>query len=94
MAIALHYLFTKRSKDKADLFFHQISTGENIDIFDPAYLLRQRMIDNATSKAKLSRRYISALFIKAWNAYYSGGQLKTLRFRETGDAAETFPDIK
>lgn len=95
ISVAMHYLFSISSHEKmADRFFASLSTGENLDADSPIYLLRQRLIDNAMSKAKINRRYIAALFIKSWNAWASGLQVKSLRFRETGDAPEQFPMIK
>jgi hypothetical protein len=94
IVIALHYIVSIRAKDKADEFFTCVAKGENLGFSNPAYLLRQRLIDNATAKGKLTRRYMAALFIKAWNSWRTGGQIKFLRFRESGDSPETFPEIK
>lgn len=94
VSIAMHYIFSRVSQEKADEFFHMVATGEQLDIHDPAYLLRQRLIDNATAKGKLTRRYIAALFIKAWNSWRAGTKLKFLRFREAGESPEPFPAVK
>lgn len=34
-----------------------------------------------------------ALFIKAWNSHLAGDKMVSLRFRETGDNPENFPEI-
>lgn len=94
VTVALHYIFSLKNQEKADEFFHLVATGENLEIHNPAYLLRQRLIDNATAKGKLTRRYTSALFVKAWNSWRAGAKLKYLRFREVGDTAETFPIVR
>jgi hypothetical protein len=94
VTVALHYIFSRKAPEKADRFFQAVATGENLDMHNPAYVLRQRLIDNATSKAKLTRRYIAALFVKAWNVWLSGGKTKNLRFREFGDYPEQFPEVR
>ena len=94
VSVALHYIFSRSAPEKADEFFHAVATGESLEIHNPAYLLRQRLIDNATAKGKITRRYTAALFVKAWNSWRAGGKLKYLRFREVGEAAEPFPAVK
>jgi hypothetical protein len=87
---ASQYIFSKLSKSDCEHFFHKILTGENILNTDPEMLLRNRLIQNQISKAKLSNKYIFALFIKTWNARRSGIPLKSLRYKEEGNS-ETFP---
>lgn len=94
ISVAMHYIFRRRNKEKADAFFNAVATGVGLEFDSPAYLLRQRLIDNATAKGKLTRRYTAALFIKAWNSFNTGQRLKYLRFREVGDAAEPFPTVR
>jgi hypothetical protein len=86
ISVALHYIFSQRNAEKADEFFHAIATGENLDMHNPAYLLRQRLIENATAKGKITRRYTAALFVKAWNSWLAGTKLRCLRFREVGES--------
>ena len=94
VSVALHYLFSQTSPEKADSFFEKIRDGIGLKYDDPAYLLRQRLISNATTKGKITRRYMIALFIKAWNAYSSSRSLKCLKFTDSGESIETFPIIK
>jgi hypothetical protein len=94
VSVALHYLFSLKNKDKANTFFEAIHTGVNINNNDPTYWLRRRMIENATSKSKMTRRYMAALFIKAWNAHTTSKKMRSLKFCETGDGAEPFPNIE
>lgn len=91
-AIALHCLFSRVDKIAADSFFDHVHSGLDMTFDNPAFVLRQRLIENATSKSKITRRYLIALMIKAWNAYRKGQKIKFLRFREEGEAPETFPD--
>lgn len=93
ISIALHYIFSKSHPEKANEFFRLVATGENLEVHNPAYALRQRLIENATAKGKISRRYMAALFIKAWKSWRAGSKLKKLNFREVGDSPESFPTI-
>ncbi len=91
---ACHYLFSRKDKKLADDFVDKICRGANLVEDSPWYVLRERLVKNSLSKAKLSRFYIMALCIKAWNAIRSGKSVKCLRWREQGDAAEAFPVIQ
>jgi hypothetical protein len=88
---AAGYIFSKISNSEAEDFISKVLSGENLISSDPEYLLRNRLLNNLSSKAKLSNRYIFALFIKAWNARRAGVGLKNLRFREEGHNVEDFP---
>lgn len=94
VACCLHYLFSRVSQHDADDFFHKLSTGENISKSDPrtsgVYWIRNRLLENRTSKSKLVTEHIFPLLVKAWNAYRSKIIVKTLRF--TVD--EEFPKIQ
>lgn len=91
---ACHYLFAEKDRQDADLFVDLLHSGVGLGVDDPVFLLRDRLIRNACAKAKLSRRYIMALTIKAWNYWSSGKVLRQLRFRETGDVPESFPVVE
>lgn len=85
------YIFSQLSQQESREFMKKIISGENLSSDAPELLLRNRLIINKVSKAKLSNKYIFALFIKAWNARRAGIVLKNLRFREEGANAEEFP---
>jgi hypothetical protein len=85
-----NYIFTKIDPRECRFFMNRLITGEGISKLDPELLLRNRLLSNASSKAKLSQTYIFALFIKAWNARRSETYLKNLRYVELGNA-EPFP---
>jgi hypothetical protein len=70
-----------------------LSTGAGLEEGNPVLLLRQRLFDNQLAKGKLTKRYIAALFIKAWKEYMAGKRIKFLRFREEGDRPEMFPSL-
>lgn len=89
VVVALHYLFSRVSPQKADAFFKAVSTGENMASWDAPLVLRNRLVINLGAKAKLPFWYIMALVIKAWNAYALGAKMKVLRYSE----GEEFPSI-
>ena len=94
LVAGMHYVFSLVDSDKANRFFTIIADGIGDDRHDPAMMLRARLITNAIQKSKLPKRYLAALFIKAWNAFGQGKKLKTLRFTQEGDKAEPFPTIR
>jgi hypothetical protein len=94
IAAACHYLFSKLDAEAANNFIMDLCNGVGLDAGDPVHLLRERLIQNKLSKAKLPRRYVMALFIKAWNARRDNQSLKYLRYRTSGDKPEPFPVIR
>jgi hypothetical protein len=87
---ACHYLFSKLDEDMANKFVHRLITGAGLEDGDPIYVLRERLINNTLSKAKLNREYLMAIVIKSWNALRSNTTLKYLRYMEN----EAFPIIQ
>jgi hypothetical protein len=88
---ACHYIFSQLDKPLAITFIRQLLRGTGLEVGDPCYELRERLLKNAVSKAKLSKHYIMALCIKAWNHERKGRRVRSLRWRETGNVTETFP---
>jgi hypothetical protein len=86
---ACHYIFSKLDREMADKFVHRLITGAGLEEGDPIYLLRERLINNTLSKAKLNREYLMAIVIKSWNAVRSNTTIKHLRYMEN----ESFPII-
>lgn len=85
-----YYLFSQQNIDKAEQFFEEFSSGQDIGRGDPVYYLRARMILNAGSKAKLPMKEVIALFFKAWIAYRDDKPMYKLGWRSS---AEPFPQI-
>lgn len=83
------YVFREKDPAAAQKFMAEVMTGESIKKSDPAFTLRQRLIDNNNSKSKVESLYVMALFLKAWQYYRAGKPLHTLRW--TG--AEEFPEV-
>lgn len=87
---ACHYLFSKMDEELANNFVNKLITGAGLVEGDPIYVLRERLINNNLSKAKLKRDYLMAIVIKSWNALRTNTELKTLRYMEN----ESFPLIR
>lgn len=94
VAIACKYLFRQKDPQLADWFFDALISGKNLSDGLPVYVLRERLMRNAMSKAKLNREHIMALTIKAWNATRSNREMKSLWFRENGDNTEAYPVVQ
>lgn len=87
---AVYYQFQVRDPEAAEEFFALLETGAGLLPGCPIYVLRQRLIANATSLRKLPEEYVAALMVKAWNAWRSGREIKSLSWRATQDP---FPTI-
>lgn len=87
---ALLFLFRQKDGTLADTFWQRVLGGEGLTSGMPEYRLRERLIDNKTSAAKLQPICILALAIKAWNAARNGKSLKCLKW----DEREDFPVIQ
>lgn len=91
---ACHYLFGRKDPQLAASFMDKILRGSGISEGDPEYVLREKLVLNSLSTAKLSKNQIMAMFIKAWNAAREGRKISLLRWVEKGDHAEPFPIIR
>jgi hypothetical protein len=91
---ACHYLFSRKDAALADQFVEKVIRGIGLEAGTPWYALRERLMGNSLSKAKMSKTYMMALCIKAWNHARAGTSVRFLRWREKGDAIEQFPVIK
>jgi len=91
---ACHYLFSRKDPVLADEFVEKVLRGTGLEEGTPWYVLRERLVGNSLAKAKLSRPYLMALCIKAWNHARAGSKVRFLRWRETGEAPEQFPVVQ
>jgi hypothetical protein len=90
---ACHYLFNKKDAALANDFVEKITKGTDLRQGDAWYVLRERLMQNSFSKAKLPKLYILALCIKAFNYKRAGVcPVRALRWRQDGNA-EKFPKI-
>jgi len=77
----------------AESFIDVVASGANLAEDDPVLRLRERMLANRVTKAKLPGPERLALLIKAWNAWHEGRRMKCLKWHAVGRAAEEFPQI-
>ncbi len=87
LVAALHFLFSKKNPDEADLFFEKFSSGTELKIGNPILTLRERLMQDSLNKTKLKGKEKMAFTIMSWNAFLKGKELKQLR------ASDTFPSI-
>lgn len=86
---AMHYLFADKDNQLADTFVTGMHGGYS-DAHQAFRLLRERLLGNSLSAAKLDRKFICAITVKAWNAERTKSQLRQLKFAENED----FPNIR
>lgn len=86
---ACHYIFSRKDRELADEFVEKMMKGSGLTEDDPWYILRERLLRNKMSKAKLDKVYIMALCIKAWNYARTGRKVRAIKFKE--DGTEAFP---
>ena len=93
IAGGLHFLMNKCDEDEAELFFRDLAKGSMLAASDPVFLLREKMLHyRGRVGAKLTRRDISALLIKAWNYRRTGTTVKRLVWAKK--SGEEFPIIR
>lgn len=78
--------------DDAEFFFARLGDGQGLVKGDPIYELRKAADNSRSVKGERSERYLTAILIKAWNAYRDGAKVGLLRFRPGGAAPERFPE--
>lgn len=86
---ALHFIFKVVNRERADIFVNQLNTGENLNRESPVFILRHMLQENKEAQFKRTVVEISALIIKAWNAFYNGVKVERLKYART----EEFPEI-
>lgn len=93
IAACCHHLFSRDHQALADQFFKDVANPDGVRSNSPAHHLRERLQDNrANPKSKLDRRYLLAIFFKAWLSYRAGKPMKMLRWAmEDGPNSEPFP---
>lgn len=89
---AMHYICARKNRAHADMFFEQAATGIGLmSDKDPAYRLRQKLIENTIGHARLSSEAIAAYTIKAWNAMRKNRPLAQFKWRGEQRPNEAFP---
>lgn len=69
---ALHYLLGEKYPTVRDEFFARLSDGVGLEDGDPEHTLRQKLIENASTRVKAERTMIMAWFVVAFNQRLQG----------------------
>ena len=77
--------------DDRDEFFRLILNKSLDRPNEPVAKLRMTMLEAAASSRAIPRLMKFALFIKTWNHFRDGVEVKNLRWRRHGSAPESFP---
>jgi hypothetical protein len=79
MAASAALIDRNHSEDSVIEFWSQVSKGEGLFKGDPAFMLRERLMENKSSTHKMPMNFISEISIRAWNAFIQGKKLRTLK---------------
>ncbi len=94
IAMFLHYVFSEKNAEQADVFFEKLGSGEGFKKKDPIRVLRDRLAFNKVEAVKMERKYKIAIIIKAWNVFRQNGELTRLTWRGPKKPKEVYPVIK
>jgi hypothetical protein len=81
----------KDSGTDVDFFMNRLADGQGLVKGDPVYELRRAAADSRNVRGQRSERYLTAILIKAWNAYREGSRIALLRYVPGGSRPEAFP---
>jgi len=88
-----HYLFSKKDPVMTEVFMEKIFKGVGLEEGDPWYVLRERLLTNSIANAKLSKAFMMALCIKAWNAARQGKRITKLQLNLIDGKMAVFPVV-
>ena len=89
---ALWVAFAQIDNEDAEYFFDRLVDGVELEAGSPIRVLRSSLEVLSKQKGERNRVYLSALTIKAWNAYREGRSISLLKFRPGGSKPEPFPE--
>lgn len=79
-----------QDSDAALQFLSGLDGGTGLTVTSPIYQLRERLIQNKASRAKLPITDVAAYIIKAWNLWINGKTVKQLTFKGSQEAFPQF----
>jgi len=91
---ACHYLFSQKDVVLAELFLERVLRGSGLEEGEPEYVLREKLVSNFLSKAKLNKAHVFALCIKAWNHRRAGNKIQHLKLNERDGKLIEFPVVQ
>lgn len=93
-AALCHWLFVRIDPDDCAFFFARLGDGAGLNIDDSIYALRRALENVANTPGRADETYVTALVIKAWNAFREGRPVQLLSWRAGGAKPEPFPEPK
>jgi hypothetical protein len=80
----------------SEFFWSQLLTGLVEGEWHPIRVLREYLLAIRGSKSRSipNQKYTAAIFIKAWNKFRDGDEVRTLQYRPGGSKPEAFPEPK
>lgn len=91
---ACHYLFSQKDPAMTEVFMERIFKGVGLEEGDPWYVLRERLLVNSLSNTKLSKAFMMALCIKAWNSARQGKRISKLQLNLVDGKMGVFPTVQ
>jgi hypothetical protein len=89
-----HWLFNRIDDGDCAYFFARLADGAKLDTDDPIYALRRVLENFAADRGRPDEAIVTALVIKAWNAYREGRAVNVLAYRPGGARPEPYPEPK
>lgn len=86
------WLFGQLGSEDAEFFFARLGDGQGLVKGDPIYELRRTAENSKTVHGERSETFLTAILIKAWNAYRDGKPVGLLTYRPGGAKPERFPE--
>lgn len=86
------WLFSQLSSDDADFFFSRLSDQQGLAKGDAVYELARSVRDAKDRRGSRSITHLTAITIKAWNAFRDGTTMGILVYRPGGSHPEKFPE--
>lgn len=91
----LHYAFSEKDADEAEVFFEWLRTDDELPMNNPIHVLREKVIKNSQQpeEKRMGQVTMAAISIKAWNSWLRGDARNQLNFRVGGRRPEDFPEV-
>lgn len=86
------WLFSQLQDGDTEFFFERLADGRGLYKGDAIYELRRAIEGSRNVRGQRSITYMTAILIKAWNAYRDGTKVGLLAYRPGGSRPERFPE--
>jgi hypothetical protein len=86
------WLFAQIDESDSEFFFERLADGQNLAKGDAIYELRRTLADSRNIRGRRSDAFLTAIMIKAWNAYRGGTRIAFLTYKPGGARPEAFPE--